>query len=116
MEFSESNAGFSAAAAFLVYSLHHHGRKGGGGRALTSANPFVFFKNQVTLTRPAPGSWGLRLQGGVDVQKALAIINVADGSPSEMSGLKVGWVGVVLSTVLPRLATFCSKSTAKTAA
>ena len=27
--------------------------------------------------------------GGVDVQKALAIINVADGSPSEMSGLKV---------------------------
>ena len=28
-------------------------------------------------------------QGGVDVQKALTIINVADGSPSEMSGLKV---------------------------
>jgi len=45
---------------------------------------------EVTLSRPAPGSWGLRLQGGVDVQKALAIINVADGSPSEMSGLKIG--------------------------
>ena len=48
--------------------------------------------HQVTLVRPGPGSWGLRLQGGVDVQKALAIINVADGSPSEMSGLKVGLI------------------------
>merc|ERR1712212_640566 len=47
-------------------------------------------RGEVTLSRPAPGSWGLRLQGGVDVQKALAIINVADGSPSEMSGLKIG--------------------------
>merc|ERR1711971_1262113 len=45
---------------------------------------------EVTLSRPAPGSWGLRLQGGVDVQKALAIINVADGSPSEIFGLKIG--------------------------
>ena len=74
--------------------------------------------NKVSLVRPGPGSWGLRLQGevgletviiiisstslslshfhrhhipqgGVDVQKALTIINVADGSPSEMSGLKV---------------------------
>ena len=52
----------------------------------------IFFRYQITLVRPAPGSWGLRLQGGVDVQKALAIINVADGSPSEMSGLKVGWL------------------------
>merc|ERR1711971_1043437 len=47
-------------------------------------------RGEVTLSRPAPGSWGLRLQGGVDVQKALAIVNVADGSPSEMSGLKIG--------------------------
>merc|ERR1711971_243976 len=47
-------------------------------------------RGEVTLSRPAPGSWGLRLQGGVDVQKALAIINVADGSPSEISGLKIG--------------------------
>ena len=68
--------------------------------------------NKVSLVRPGPGSWGLRLQGlpvdsdyhlhlcrchhrphipqgGVDVQKALTIINVTDGSPSEMSGLKV---------------------------
>jgi len=45
---------------------------------------------EVSLVRPGPGSWGLRLQGGVDVQKALTIINVADGSPSEMSGLKIG--------------------------
>ena len=52
--------------------------------------------HQVTLVRPAPGSWGLRLQGGVDVQKALAIINVTDGSPSEMSGLKVRWIGSIL--------------------
>ena len=50
------------------------------------------------------------------MQKALAIINVADGSPSEMSGLKVGEVGARLFIALPRLATFCSKSTAKTAA
>jgi len=45
---------------------------------------------ELTLVRPGPGSWGLRLQGGLDVQKALAIINVADGSPSEISGLKIG--------------------------
>ena len=44
---------------------------------------------QVCLSRPGPGSWGLRLQGGVDIQKALCIINVTDGSPSETSGLKV---------------------------
>ena len=56
----------------------------------------IFFHHQITLVRPAPGSWGLRLQGGVDVQKALAIINVADGSPSEMSGLKVVWIGLIL--------------------
>ena len=30
------------------------------------------------------------------MQKALAIINVADGSPSEMSGLKVRWIGSIL--------------------
>merc|ERR1712156_932964 len=45
---------------------------------------------EVSLVRPGPGSWGLRLQGGVDVQKALTIVNVTDGSPSEMSGLKIG--------------------------
>jgi len=45
---------------------------------------------EVTLVRPGPGSWGLRLQGGVDVQKALSIMNVTEASPSEQCGLKAG--------------------------
>ena len=44
---------------------------------------------QVSLQRKAPGPWGLRLQGGVDFEKALVISHVTDGSPSNMSGLMV---------------------------
>ena len=44
---------------------------------------------QVSLQRNAPGPWGLRLQGGVDFEKALVISHVTDGSPSNMSGLMV---------------------------
>ena len=54
MQFSESSTGFSAAAAFLVYSLHHHGRKGGGGRALT--NPFHFYFQNPGHSH-SPRSW-----------------------------------------------------------
>ena len=50
------------------------------------------------------GQYGQWEHGRLDVQKALAIINVAEGSPSEMSGLKVGSVLLILgiknSTVL----------------
>ena len=45
---------------------------------------------EITLVRPGPGSWGLRLQGGVDIQKALSIMGVNQGSPSEQCGLKSG--------------------------
>lgn len=45
---------------------------------------------EVSLVRPGPGSWGLRLQGGLDIQKALSIMAVTEGSPSQQSGLKAG--------------------------
>jgi len=52
---------------------------------------------QVSLQRNAPGPWGLRLQGGVDFEKALVISHVTDGSPSNMSGLMTGDVIVEIS-------------------
>jgi len=45
---------------------------------------------ELTLTRQVASPWGLRLQGGVDFEKALSISSVTDGSPSHMSGLKTG--------------------------
>jgi len=45
---------------------------------------------ELTLTRQAASPWGLRLQGGLDFEKALSISSVTDGSPSYLSGLKTG--------------------------
>jgi len=45
---------------------------------------------ELTLTRQAASPWGLRLQGGVDFEKALSISSVTDGSPSHASGLQTG--------------------------
>lgn len=45
---------------------------------------------EITLVRPSPGSWGLRLQGGVDLKKVLSIMHVNEGSPSQHCGLKTG--------------------------
>lgn len=44
---------------------------------------------ELTLTRDQPGPWGLRLQGGVDFERALTVV-VTEGSPSFNSGLRTG--------------------------
>ena len=44
---------------------------------------------ELTLQRPAPGPWGLRLQGGLDFDKALVISHVTEGTHSSLSGLMV---------------------------
>ena len=44
---------------------------------------------ELTLQRPGPGPWGLRLQGGLDYDKALVISHVTEGTPSSQSGLMV---------------------------
>jgi len=45
---------------------------------------------EITLVRSTPESWGLRLQGGVDLKKVLSIMYVNEGSPSQHCGLKTG--------------------------
>lgn len=45
---------------------------------------------ELTLQRPAPGPWGLRLQGGLDFDKALVISHVTEGTHSSLSGLMSG--------------------------
>ena len=44
---------------------------------------------ELTLQRSAPGPWGLRLQGGLDFDKALVISHVTEGTHSSLSGLMV---------------------------
>ena len=44
---------------------------------------------ELTLQRSAPGPWGLRLQGGLDFDKALIISHVTEGTHSSLSGLMV---------------------------
>ena len=44
---------------------------------------------ELTLQRPAPGPWGLRLQGGLDYDKTLVISHVTEGTHSSLSGLMV---------------------------
>lgn len=51
----------------------------------------------LTLVRTSSSPWGLRLQGGVDFEKALVISNVTEGTPSHQSGLKAGDVLVQIN-------------------
>ena len=50
---------------------------------------------ELTLQRTAPGPWGLRLQGGLDFDKALVISHVTEGTHSSLSGLMVHCIIVV---------------------
>jgi len=52
---------------------------------------------ELTLSRATQQPWGLRLQGGVDFEKALSISSVTEGSPSHVSGLQTGDVLVQIN-------------------
>jgi len=52
---------------------------------------------ELTLERQEASPWGLRLQGGVDFEKALTISSVTEGSPSYVSGLRTGDVLVQIN-------------------
>ena len=51
---------------------------------------------ELTLERQEASPWGLRLQGGVDFEKALTISSVTEGSPSYVSGLRVSYQSLEL--------------------
>ena len=55
---------------------------------------------ELTLQRPAPGPWGLRLQGGLDYDKALVISHVTEGTHSSLSGLMVQYNAMHYSNVI----------------
>ena len=71
---------------------------------------------ELTLQRPAPGPWGLRLQGGLDFDKALVISHVTEGAHSSLSGLMVHYSNVVRSQECDHFsqAMLCSRSMART--